>query len=85
MLSEGFFLYIQHNRYTSLFLVMKKLSCQFFRLQFQGLGEVATPKTLDDGNHLNEMLNFSSSGEDIYDRFINPKFKVFFLSFLISI
>jgi len=46
------------------------------KLEFQGLGEVATPKTLDDGNHLNEMLNFSGNGEDIYDRFINPKFKV---------
>merc|ERR1711970_850049 len=46
------------------------------KLEFQGLGEVATPKTLDDGNHLNEMLHFSNNGEDIYDRFINPKFKV---------
>merc|ERR1719381_438843 len=46
------------------------------KCEFQGMGEVASPKTLDAGNTLNEMLNFSSSGEDIYDRFINPKFKV---------
>merc|ERR1719187_1876334 len=46
------------------------------QLEFQGMGEVASPKSLDGGEKLNEMLHFSSSGEDIYDRFIKPKFKV---------
>merc|ERR1719381_132630 len=46
------------------------------KCEFQGMGEVASPKTLDAGNTLNEILHFSGSGEDIYDRFINPKFKV---------
>ena len=41
------------------------------------MGEVASPKTLDAGNIVNEVLNFAGSGEEIYDRFINPKFKVF--------
>ncbi len=45
-------------------------------MEFQGMGEVASPKTLDAGIRMNELLNFASSGEEIYDRFINPKFKV---------
>merc|ERR1719292_9726 len=46
------------------------------RLEFQGMGEVASPKNLDAGEHLNSILNFAASGEAIYDAFINPKFKV---------
>ena len=62
------------------------LCMQFSRLEFQGMGEVASPKSLDAGEHLNSILNFADSGEAIYDAFINPKFKVnedrkmFFLS-----
>ena len=40
------------------------------------MGEVASPKNLDGGNILNELLHCAPSGEEIYDRFINPKFKV---------
>jgi hypothetical protein len=40
------------------------------------MGEVASPKTLDAGNIANETLGFAQSGEELYDRFINPKFKV---------
>ena len=40
------------------------------------MGEVASPKSLDAGVRMNELLGFASSGEEIYDRFINPKFKV---------
>ena len=47
-------------------------------MEFQGMGEVASPKTLTGGNTANEILNFAHSGEEIYDRFINPKFKVTF-------
>jgi hypothetical protein len=46
-------------------------------MEFQGMGEVASPKSLDAGNTLNILLSFGNSGEEIYDRFINPKFKVF--------
>jgi len=46
------------------------------QLEFQGMGEVASPKNLDAGNKANEILNFAGSGEELYDRFINPKFKV---------
>ena len=52
------------------------LCCLVGRLEFQGMGEVASPKTLDAGMRINELLNFGNSGEEIYDRFINPKFKV---------
>jgi hypothetical protein len=45
-------------------------------MEFQGMGEVASPKNLDAGMRMNELLNFANSGEEIYDRFINPKFKV---------
>ncbi len=51
----------------------------YFRLEFQGMGEVASPKNLDAGNKANEILGFAGSGEELYDRFINPKFKVFSL------
>jgi hypothetical protein len=47
-----------------------------FRMEFQGMGEVASPKSLDAGVRMNELLGFANSGEEIYDRFINPKFKV---------
>ena len=40
------------------------------------MGEVASPKNLDGGTLLNDLLGFANSGEEIYDRFINPKFKV---------
>lgn len=40
------------------------------------MGEVASPKNLDAGNIANETLGFANSGEELYDRFINPKFKV---------
>ena len=44
------------------------------------MGEVATPKNLDAGNKANEILGFAGSGEELYDRFINPKFKVLYLN-----
>ena len=46
------------------------------RLEFQGMGEVASAKNLDAGESLNQMCNFADSGEAIYDAFINPKYKV---------
>merc|ERR1711915_500362 len=52
------------------------LCMQFSRLEFQGMGGVASPKSLDAGELLNNILNFGESGEAIYDAFINPKFKV---------
>merc|ERR1712002_288363 len=55
---------------------ISSLCMQFSRLEFQGMGEVASPKSLDAGEHLNSILNFADSGEAIYDAFINPKFKV---------
>ena len=50
------------------------------RMEYTGMGEVASPKGLDAGNELNELLHFSNSGEDMYDRYINPKFKVQYIS-----
>ena len=58
-------------RVTSSAMILSQLSDSF-----QGMGEVASPKTLDAGNRLNDLLHFAPSGEEIYDRFINPKFKV---------
>merc|ERR1711936_638590 len=49
---------------------------QFSRMEFQGMGEVASPKNLDAGETLNTLLQFADSGEVLYDCFINPKFKV---------
>ena len=46
------------------------------RMEFQGMGEVASPKNLDAGETLQEICHFADSGEAIYDAFINPKFKV---------
>ena len=46
------------------------------RLEFQGMGEVASAKNLDAGESLNQMCNFADSGEAIYDTFVNPKYKV---------
>merc|ERR1740128_194384 len=52
-------------------------SCMIMsKMEYTGMGEVASPKGLDAGNELNELLHFSNSGEDMYDRYINPKFKV---------
>ena len=45
---------------------------------FQGMGEVASPKSLDGGEKINSILNFCDSPEGIYDAFINPKYKVGF-------
>ena len=58
-------------RVTSACMILSILSDSF-----QGMGEVASPKNLDAGNMLNDLLAFAPSGEEIYDRFINPKFKV---------
>ena len=44
----------------------------------QGMGEVASPKSLDGGEKINSILNFCDSAEGIYDAFINPKYKVSF-------
>merc|ERR1719340_400361 len=49
---------------------------QMGRLEFQGMGEVASPKSLDAGADINAILQFSDSDEAIYDCFINPKYKV---------
>ena len=46
---------------------------------FQGMGEVASPKSLDGGEKINSILNFCDSPEGIYDAFINPKYKVGFV------
>merc|ERR1719151_291008 len=45
------------------------------QLEFQGMGEVASPKSLDGGEKINSILNFCDSAEGIYDAFINPKYK----------
>ena len=49
---------------------------QMSRLEFTGMGEVASPKNLDAGETCNEVLQFAESGEALYDAFINPKYKV---------
>ena len=46
------------------------------RLEFQGMGEIASPKSIDAGEYVNKILNFADSGEVLYDCFINPKYKV---------
>ena len=46
------------------------------RMEFQGMGEIASPKNLDAGEFVNKILNFADSGEVLYDCFINPKYKV---------
>ena len=46
------------------------------RLEFTGMGEMASPKNLDAGETLNKLLNFADTGETLYDAFINPKYKV---------
>merc|ERR1712106_968717 len=46
------------------------------RLEFTGMGEVASPKNLDAGEVLNDVLHFAETGEAMYDAFINPKYKV---------
>ena len=45
-------------------------------LEFSGVGEVASPKNLEGGELINEILQFAESGEALYDAFINPKYKV---------
>ena len=45
-------------------------------LEFSGVGECASPKTLTGGECANEILGFAESGETLYDCFINPKYKV---------
>ena len=52
------------------------LCMQFSRLEFQGMGEVASPKTLDAGITINAVCGFGDNDEIIYDAFINPKYKV---------
>ena len=49
---------------------------QMSRLEFTGMGEVASPKNLDAGETCNNILQFAESGEALYDAFINPKYKV---------
>ena len=56
-----------------------RVSCccmQLSTLEFSGVGEVASPKNLDAGEFINEILQFADSGEALYDAFINPKYKV---------
>ena len=48
------------------------------RLEFTGMGEVASPKNLDAGEVLNDVLHFAETGEAMYDAFINPKYKVIY-------
>ena len=52
------------------------LCMQLSKLEFQGMGEVASPKSLDAGVTLNGLCAWSESDEGIYDAFINPKYKV---------
>ena len=52
------------------------LCMHFTKLEFTGMGEVASPKSLDAGENLNDILHFAESGEAMYDAFINPKYKV---------
>ena len=56
--------------------VITSLCMQLSRLEFQGMGEVASPKSLDAGITLNAVCGFGDSDELIYDCFINPKYKV---------
>ena len=46
------------------------------KMEFTGMGEMASPKNLDAGETINKVLNFAESGETLYDCFINPKYKV---------
>jgi len=56
--------------------ITSAICMQMGRLEFQGMGEVASPKSLDAGADINAILQFSDSDEAIYDCFINPKYKV---------
>ena len=46
------------------------------RLEFQGMGEVASPKSIDAGVEINAICGYGDNDELIYDSFINPKYKV---------
>lgn len=52
------------------------LCMQLSRMEFQGMGEVASPKNIDAGPAINGICNFGDNDELIYDCLINPKCKV---------
>ena len=54
--------------------ILGQTDCE--NISSQGMGEVASPKSLDGGEKINSILNFCDSPEGIYDAFINPKYKV---------
>ena len=54
------------------------LCMQLSRMEFQGMGEVASPKNVDAGAAINGICGYSENDELIYDCFINPKYKVSF-------
>ena len=74
------------------------LCMQLGRMEFQGMGEVASPKNLDAApaingisyQPINQSINqsgicqYSDNEELIYDCFINPKYKVILLLLLFS-
>ena len=54
--------------------ILAQTDCE--NISSQGMGEVASPKSLDGGEKINSILNFCDSPEGIYDAFINLKYKV---------
>ena len=56
---------------------VSSLCMHMSRMEFQGMGEIASAKSIDAGEWVNSILNFSDSGETLYDCFINPKYKVY--------
>ena len=55
---------------------MSAICMHISKMEFTGVGEMASPKRLDAGETVNNLLNFADSGETLYDCFINPKYKV---------
>ena len=55
---------------------MSAICMHISKMEFTGVGEMASPKSLDAGETVNNLLNFADSGETLYDCFINPKYKV---------
>ena len=55
------------------------------RMEFVGHGEITTAKNTDAGQTLCDIFGYCEAPDELYDRFANPKIKVVFLSYLITI
>ena len=48
------------------------------------MGEVASPKNIDAAPAINGICQYSDNEELIYDCFINPKYKVYYLTLFVE-